>query len=249
MTHHFYRNPLWHIASALLIVMTLSLTTASPALALDLNPNDYFQFNFNAVTFDKSEVTAGEAFHYTITGSADCAKDLPLPISEVTVTSQVIARPIAGGTDVVLNPSYVIDIKPLPNKAGQSFNINQTVALQFPAGSAPGNYYIMAQVTSAKVKVLIATLDVTGSFPAEGNMGTVKCVMARTALQSPTAAVTNAPAVTLPAATTTSPTTLAPTIFTSGTTSLLTIAVIGLIVVVAVLLIIIIVLLRQRRGI
>jgi hypothetical protein len=243
MKQHFYRNlSLWRMAAALLIVITLSLTTASPALALDLNPNDYFQFNFNAVTFDKSEVKAGEAFHYTITGSADCSKDLPLPVSEVTVTSQVIAKPASGGAAIVINPSYVIDIKPLPTKAGQSFNINQTVTLQFPDGSVPGSYYVVAQVISAKVKVLIATLDVTGSFPAESNMGTVKCI-------ANTASVTTAPAVTLPAAATTSPGTLSPANATDGTTSLLTIAVIGLIVIVVVLLIIIIFLLRRSRGI
>jgi hypothetical protein len=242
MKQHFYRNlSLWRMAAALLIVITLSLTTASPALALDLNPNDYFQFNFNAVTFDKSEVAAGEAFHYTITGSADCTKDLPLPVSEVTITSQVVAKPASGGAAIVINPSYVIDIKPLPTKAGQSFNINQTVTLQFPAGNAPGSYYVVAQVISAKVKVVI-TLDVTGSFPAESNMGKVKCI-------ANTASVTTAPAVTLPAAATTSPGTLSPANATDGTTSLLTIAVIGLIVIVVVLLIIIIFLLRRSRGI
>jgi hypothetical protein len=121
MKHHIFL----HIAAALLIIISLSLTTALPALALDLNPSDYFSFNLNTVTFDKSEVAAGEAFHITITGSANCIKDLPLSISQITITSQVVARPSAGGAAIVLNPSYVIDINPLPNKAGQSFGVDR----------------------------------------------------------------------------------------------------------------------------
>jgi hypothetical protein len=242
------------VAMALAAVITLSLMIASPALALDLNPADYFQFTFNAVAFDKSEVAPGEVFHITVTGSAACTKDLPLPISEVSITSQVIARPAAGGTAPVLNPTYVIAIKPLPTKAGQTFDINQSVALQFPAGTAPGSYSVVGLLTAAKVKFIV-WLDVTGSFPAEQAMGTVKCVVpgatqtaAATTQPSTTAATpsitTTSPTKATAAATTSPTTTLAPTIFEAA--SPLTFVVIGLFAVIIVLLVIIIVLLRRR---
>jgi hypothetical protein len=235
MKHHFYRSSFLRVAAALSIVLTLSLTTASPALALDLNPTDYFQLTFDPVTFDKSNAAAGEVFHITIKGRAACFKDLPLPISEVSITSQVVARPAAGGPALVLNPQYIISIKPLPNKAGQTFDINQTVTLQFPAGAAPGNYSVIGQLTEAKVKVII-WIDVTGSFPQEENMVAVKCIV-----RSPASTPTTAP----PPVAATQATPAAPVF---GTTALLTITVIVLVIAVVVLLVVLLVVLR-RRGI
>jgi hypothetical protein len=238
------------IAAALFIVIALSLTAALPALALDLNPADYFQLTFDAAAFSKSAAAAGETFSAVIKGSAICTQDLPLPISEVSITSQVIARPAAGGADLVLNPQYVINIKPLPNKAGQTFDINQTVTMQFPAGTAPGNYTVIGQVAKATVKVIVS-LDVTGSFPKEQILGAVKCSAAGTAT-SPASAV---PVVTLPS--TPQPTvTLVPKATTAASASaatpvntLLLIAVIVIGLVAVALAIVVIVLVRRRSGI
>jgi hypothetical protein len=240
MKHH----ALTSIAAALLMVIMLSLTTAMPALALDLNPSDYFQLTFDPTAFDKSAAAPGEVFHAVIKGQAACIKDLPLSISEINITSQVIARPTAGGADLVINPEYVINIKPLPNKAGGTFDINQTINLQFPSGAKPGDYRVIGQVTSAKVKVLIS-IDVTGSFPQETELGAVKCIVSKTATA---AAQTTASAATTAAI-------LPPTtVYSSGdgnTTAfpVTMIAIIALLVVVIALLIVIVVLVRQRRGI
>ncbi len=256
-------NSFLRVAAALVMVITFSLTTASPALALDLNPADYFQFNFNPVTFDKTEVAAGEVFHITITGSAVCSKDLPLPISQASVTSQVVAQPAAGGAALTLNPQFIIDINPMPRTAGQTHNVNQSVTLQFPAGAAPGSYTVVEQFTKAQVKVLI-WIDITGSFPREQPLGTVKCI-----IPPPTPAPTKTTVVTSPppttaspiVATTASPSKTAPTPAAapspttptpkeapvSGVSTLLTIAVIVFIIAVAVLIIVLVVVLRRRR--
>jgi hypothetical protein len=252
MKKNHFLNSILNTAAALLIVITLSLTIASPALALDLNPSDYFKFNFAPTAFSKISVSAGESFNAVIKGSADCTKDLPLPISEITITSRVIARPAAGGADLVLNPQYIINIKPLPNKAGESFEINQTVILQFPAGAAPGSYSVIGQVTEAKVTITVIfsyTLDVTGSFPKEQLMGTVK-------FGAPPAATTPAaiapPSITIPPASSapTTTTLITETFPAINTTTLLTIAVIVLgIIVIALIVILSVVLSRRRRGI
>jgi hypothetical protein len=264
---------LLRVAAALLLVITLSLTIASPALAaLDLNPANYYQFNFNPTTFDKSEVAAGEVFHATITGSADCTKDLPLPISEIKITSQVVAQPAAGGAALILNPQYIIDINPLPRTAGGTFNINQTVTLQFPAGATPGSYNVVGQVTLAKVTIKVIfsyDMDVTSSFSQDQTLGTIKCIIpttattpAKTAATSTTAPATAAttlprPMTTYPASSTTtamptirldSPPTTNQTVQTTPVNTLLMIAVI-VIGVVVVAVVIVIVLVKRRRGI
>ncbi len=248
-------NSALRTAAALLVMVTLSFTGASPALALDLNPADYFKFNFEPTAFDKSTVSAGDVFYAVIKGSADCTQDLPLPITEISIKSQVVARPVSGGADLLLNPEYVIGINPLPNKAGESFEINQAVNLQFPAGAAPGNYVAIALLTEAKVNIKVlftnTTLDVTGSFPAETLMGAVRYAVPSTApATTPPAAGTVTP-VTAPAITLPPSATLNPGNINAATTEnfpLTTIVIIGLIVVIVILLIIVIFLLRGRGN-
>ena len=250
MKKNKFLNPVLRTAAALLVLVTLSLAGAPPALALDINPADYFKFNFEPTAFDKTSVSAGDVFNAVIKGSADCTQDLPLPISEITITSQVVARPVSGGADLLLNPEYVIGIKPLPNKAGDTFEINQTVNLKFPAGAAPGNYVIIARLTEAKVKVLV-WLDVTGSFPPETLMGAVRYAVSSTApATTPPAAGTvtpvTAPAITLPPSATLNPSVSSPP--TTGNFPLTTIVIIGLIAVIVILLIVVIILLRGRGN-
>ena len=249
MKKNLFLNSLLRTAAALLTLVTLPLAAAPPALALDLNPADYFKFNFEPTAFDKTSVSAGEVFHAVIKGSADCIQDLPLPITEISIKSQVVARPVSGGADLLLNPEYIIGIKPLPNKAGDTFVINQTVNLQFPAGAASGNYAIIARLTEAKVKVLV-WLDVTSSFPAETLMGAVRYAVPSTAPATtpPAGTVTpvTAPAITIPPATTLNPS--VSNAATTGSFPLTTIVIIGLIVVIVILLIIVIILLRGRGN-
>jgi hypothetical protein len=249
-------SSLLRLAAALFITIVLSLATVSPALALDLNPQDYFQLTYNPVTFDKSSVSPGEVFHTTLKGRATCIKDLPLPFSEVSIKSQVIARPAAGGADLTLNAAYAIDINPLPKKSGEYYDINQSVTLQFPAGAPSGDYTVIGKLIEAKVtiKMLISyTQDVTGSFPQESVMGSIKCGVPSTMTATP---ATTSPAATAPMAAlpSTSPPTGGSTYSPSSSAlpiekfPFTTVAIIALLVVVVVLLIIVIRLLQRRGG-
>jgi hypothetical protein len=248
MKHH----SLLPIIAALVVMVALSLAIAPPAFALDLNPADYFQVAYEPVTFDKTTVAPGEVFHATLKGRATCTQDLPLNITELKITSQVVARPASGGSDITLNSQYIIDIKPIPSKAGQYYDINQSVALQFPAGAAPGTYNIIGKITKAEItiSVLISyTQDITGSFPPESAMGTVKCTVpsptTTTAVVLPTSPSPTAPATTTPAnGSTYLPNSKAPPV---SSFPLTTIAIIALLVVVAILLVLVVVLLRRPR--
>ncbi len=250
-------RPFLRLAAALLIAVFLSLYIASPALALDLNPADYFQISYEPVSFDKSEVTAGEVFHAFLKGRAACFKDLPLPVTEAIITSQVVARPAAGGADLILNPEYVIDINPVPRQAGEFFDINQSVTLQFPAGAAPGSYGVIGKLSRAEVtiKVLISyTQDITGSFPKEQEMGAVKCVLRTPAppAASPTtiAATTQPASAAAPVTNTVSSSTPPRTPYPQPppeATNPLTLPVMVLCVAVAALVIVVVVLIRRHR--
>ncbi len=175
MKERFGRRGLISI-TVLLMAVVFSLTIAPPVKALDLNPANYFSVTYEPVVFDKAEVTAGEVFHIIIKGRATCTKGLPLPISEAYIASRVIARPYSGGPDLLLDPEYIIAIKPVPRKAGETYDINLSVSLAFPSGSKPDSYFVIGELIEAKVKVLV-WMGVTGSFPKESSMGTVKCIL------------------------------------------------------------------------
>jgi len=166
-----------------MLVAALFLMSALPAAALDLNPADYFKLSYKPFTFDKTEITGSEAFHVTVTGHITCVQDLPalLPVREAVATSQVIARHTTSGSEVTLNPSYTINVKPFPDREGDTIEISQTVPLQFPVQSASGNYTIIGRILETKVKFIIGSMDVTGYLPQEQPMGTVTFTAPETA--------------------------------------------------------------------
>ena len=148
-----------------------------PGFALDINPADYFQLTFQPITFDKSQVAAGEVYHTTIRGRAVCSKNIPLPVSEATITSQAVARDTTGA-GYTLNPGFVIDIKPFPDKAGETFDIDVTIDLQFPSNASPGRYDVIWQPIEARAKVSFVWTDVSDYFPSEQPMGQVTLISA-----------------------------------------------------------------------
>jgi len=169
---------LWHrLMPALILAIALCLVIAPPARAQDLA--DYFQISYDPVTFDKVEITGNEVFHATVAGRAVCTKDLawkglPIPVTEAVITSQVIAKHTTSGSVVTLNQSYTITIKPFPDRAGDTIEIDQTVPLQFATGAASGNYTVIGQIVAAEVKFFLGSMDVTEHLPREQPMGTVK---------------------------------------------------------------------------
>jgi hypothetical protein len=158
---------------AMALAALACLAFVTPALALDLNPADYFQINYQPIAFDKTQVGPGDTFHTTIKGQAVCMKSIPVPVSEATITSQVVARSAAAGASYTLNPGFTIDINPFPDKQGETYNINQPLDLQFPPDASPGQYQVVWELSQARAKISFVWTDVTGNLPAEQSMGTV----------------------------------------------------------------------------
>ncbi len=167
------RRQFWKrvIAPALLALL---LSLLIPATALGDSLADYFTLSYNPVTFDKNAVRGNEAFHILVSGQATCQQDLPVTISEASLTSQVIAVHTTSGDVITLDQGYTITIKPFPSKAGETAEINQSLTLQFPVQATTGNYTITARVLEAKVKVLFVTQDVASYLPQEQQMGTIE---------------------------------------------------------------------------
>ncbi len=157
---------------ALTLAISLCLMSASIASAQSLE--EYFQLAYDPVSFDKSEIQGSEVFNATITGRATCTKNLPVPVSEVNIISQVVAEHAASGTRVTLNSGYTVAINPFPDKKDDTAKINQAVPLQFPAQAESGNYNVIGEIVEAKVKVVFGWIDATEYLPREQQMGKVK---------------------------------------------------------------------------
>jgi len=170
----YHQQTVWRLAVAL--TLALSLCFMSPALASAFSIEEYFQLSYDPVTFDKNEIQGSEVFHATIAGRATCTKDLPfpLPISEVSITSQVVAEHAVSGATVTLNSSYTITIKSFPSKEGETAEISQVVPLQFPSQAKPGDYNIIGKIVEAHVNFVLGSLEVTSYLLPEQHLGLVK---------------------------------------------------------------------------
>ena len=170
---HGWCSCLWRLSTVLVLAVVLCLIHLPPASAQDLNPKDYFQLSYDPVTLDKNEIQGSEVFHVNIAGRATCTQDLPMPASEASVTSKIIARHTASNTMVTLNPGYTITVKPFPSKKDETAEIKQSVPLQFPSQAEPGEYSIIGKIIEAKIKILV-WVPVTSYLPQEQPMGKVK---------------------------------------------------------------------------
>ena len=177
-----HRNTIGCIA-AVLIILLFSAFYASPARAESVSEN--FVIKFDPVFYNKSQVEPGEAFQANLTGHAECNKSLPLPVSEATIKMQVVANKIAGGAEIILNPEFAISVKPFPDKQGETYDINESIPLQFPTDTAQGEYRITGKFLEARGKVIIIWRDFSGYLPGEQGMGTMKCVLPGTRIPTP----------------------------------------------------------------
>jgi hypothetical protein len=178
MRQYSHHTRLSLIAPFLLAFLGI-LLYALPAQAESLSEN--FVISFEPVVYDRSQVTPGEEFHATFTGHAECNKSTPLPVSEATITLQVVAKNKTGGTEIILNPEYIISVKPFPDKEGETYDVNESIPLQFSKDTEPGEYYITGKLLEAKGKVILVWTDFSGYLPGEQDMGTIKCVLPGTA--------------------------------------------------------------------
>ncbi len=164
----------WRLAIALILAVCLWLVSPLPAAAQSIEES--FQLTYEPVSFSKSEVHGSEAFSATIQGRATCTKDLPLPISEASITSHIIAEHKVSGATITLNSSYTVTIKPFPSKKGDTAEINQVVPLKFPAQAESGDYNIIGQIIEAKVKVAFVWVEVTEYLHQPQLMGSLKYI-------------------------------------------------------------------------
>ncbi|MFC1976932.1 CARDB domain-containing protein [Chloroflexota bacterium] len=156
------------------LVLALSLCFITPLPAAAQSVTDYFQISYEPVVFSKNEISGDDVFYATIIGSATCVNDLPVPVSEATITSRVIAKHKLTGTRVILNSSITVTINPFSSKKGETKKMKQVVSLQFPARAESGDYNIFGEPTEAKVKTLLLWLNVTKYLPKEQQMGSLK---------------------------------------------------------------------------
>jgi hypothetical protein len=174
-------KPVWLSAGialpllGLVIALFFILKPQPNSIPADLT--ECIQLGNPSVSLSKNEVNGSETFYATITGHITVTEDLPVPISEASLNSQVIAELAADGTTVTLNPSYTIAIKPFPSQKGETAEINQVVPLLFPAEAKSGDYDIFGELVEAKVKVGF-WLDATEYLPREQSLGSVKYVAA-----------------------------------------------------------------------
>ena|GEM_PF-3636795 len=160
----------------LVLLASLNFFLSPPASA-QTSPSEYFQLSYNIGGLTPPpQVGANQSFTVTVTGQVNCIKDLPGWIggfvTAVAVTGKITAQP-AGGAAIVLNPGYTVTITDIPRTAGQSSNINQSLTLQFPAGSAPGSYNISGELLSAVAQPLGLDIRTVLALPASQSAGFV----------------------------------------------------------------------------
>ena len=187
----YWHRIIWRLALALILAVPLWLISPLPTAAQSVA--EYFQISYDPVSFSKNEIHGSEVFQATILGRATCTKDLPVPVSEASITSRVVAQHTASGTTVTLNSSYTVTIKPFPSKEGNTTEISQVVSLEFPAQAESGAYNIIGKLIEAKVKIGFGWLDVTDYLPQEQLMGSIAYVASESA---PTPAPAPTPAAT-----------------------------------------------------
>ncbi len=163
---------LWRLIIALILALCLVPISSNPVVAQSVG--DYFSYSYD-VEFSKVEIEGSEVFNATIKAEATCTNDLPVPASEALITGRIIAEHQASGAKVTLNSSYTVTINPFPSRKGETTQVRQVVALQFPQGSESGTYSVVGELIEAKVKVIL-WLPVTAFLPPSQTVGSVKYV-------------------------------------------------------------------------
>lgn len=161
---------------ALILILAVSLWLISPFPAAAQSIADYFQLSYDPVSFSQNEIQGSEVFYATLQGRATCSQDLPVPASEASITSRVVAEHTVSGARVTLNSSYTVTINPFPSKEGDTTEINQDVPLKFPAQAESGDYNVIGKLVEAKVKVAFVWGEVTDYLPQEQLMGMVEYI-------------------------------------------------------------------------
>jgi hypothetical protein len=151
----------------IMMLLAAALIIAFPEPASALNPSEYFTFEYTSRLSD-TEVSGSKPFTLDVTVAAVCKKDLPVSISAARITGSVIAENRDTGDKLILYPSYTFNISDdagsFPTKAGQSYEVTQSLELIIPAGSESGSYNIAGEIIQGRIKYGI-WVDVTKYLP------------------------------------------------------------------------------------
>ncbi len=163
------RNKALRRTIPIIVMVLILLFNAVPLPAQNIM--DYFTYTYSA-NLSKTDITGGETFSVTITGTATCSKDLWVAVSDASMTGRIVAEHQTTGARIVLNPSYNVTISPFPNKALQTAPATRVVSLQFPADSQPGSYRVVGELIDAQIYFLI-WFNVTQYLPARQSLGSL----------------------------------------------------------------------------
>lgn len=168
-------------AIQIIIVLIAAFCLFEPLSVVAISIKDYFQLNYDPITFSKTKVQGSEIFYIQGRGKASCIKSLPILPNEAKIIGRVVAKHKTTGKIQILNSGYTFLIKPFPKKKSQSYEIKKKIALQFPKTSQSGEYTIVGELIKAEIKLpLIGWKNVTSYFPSSREIGTVKYITNKT---------------------------------------------------------------------
>ncbi len=162
----------WSFVSAV-FTLGLLLASAPTHLVTAFDPFEYFSVSYGS-TISLSEVSPGQIFNITVTGTAVCTKNLPFSPGDAVVTGRIIARH-EGGTQIILANSYTVSMGGFPSKAGQSMQASETVIVSLPPGSPTGRYTLRGELIEAKVQIVI-WFNVSSYLPSSEDFGSISLV-------------------------------------------------------------------------
>jgi hypothetical protein len=170
----------WHRAIAVLALLTLAFAAQvpfapQPAFALSLNPLDYYSFEYH-IAISPVEVEPEESFSVSAGATVQCIRDLPFGIREAVVRFDVLARPSGSGPEVALYEGYEVEVGNVPDWAGDEYELQESIDLAFPAGTAPGSYVLVGRLAY----VSLDGWNVTSMVPSSArtiSVGTITCVV------------------------------------------------------------------------
>lgn len=172
----FSPGTIWHLIITALLVIAPIPAISSPIAAESIS--DYFSYSYDW-EFSDTEISPGESFSLTVTGTATCNNALPAAPSQARLVSRVIAIHQTSGARKTLNSSYTVTISPVPSASGQTTTVTKVVPLQFPAGSEAGTYEVVGELIEAKLLAVI-WWDILPYLPPTQSMGLVTYVVEST---------------------------------------------------------------------
>ncbi len=135
-------------------------SSPTPAVALNLDPFEYYDVDYHIV-FSDDEVEPGEQFSVTVGVEVRCTQDMPFGANEAVVVVSGEAHHTANGAGITLLDDFEVVVPDVPDWQGDSYSMEETVDLAFPADATEGTYDIVAVLEH----VSIDGWNITGLIP------------------------------------------------------------------------------------